>query len=202
MITIYFAPPGVGKSTLAARFAMLEHIRSKLGISRYDRVYCNFPCKYTYQFDIDDYGKFNTGGSDKGSLILIDEIGICHNNRDWKSLSKETRDHYKLHRHYKEADIIGFSQSYEDMDTTVRRLCTRMYLLRKCTILPYHVKALRITKQVTIDDERHEIVDGYSFDPWWLRWLTTKRYYLPFYWHMFDSWSCPQLPDKEFLYHE
>lgn len=197
MITIYFAPPGVGKSTLCARYAFFEHIKMKLGISKYDRVLCNYPVKYTYLFDKDSIGTWDMSSS----LILMDESSIEFNNRDYKEMRQEKRDHFKLHRKYRE-DWVIFSQSYDDMDITIRRLCTEMYLLKKCTLLPYTVKALRIRKFVQVDDEHHTIVDGYSFDPWYLRIFTTRRYYLPFYWDMFDSWHAPKLPIKEYKYIE
>lgn len=196
MITIYFAPPGVGKTTLAARFVFWEWVRSKFHRNKYSRVLCNFPCIHSYEFDTDMIGSVDMSDS----LILIDEIGISMNNRKWADMSQDMIKHLKLHRHYKE-DIIGFSQSYQDMDITVKRLATEYRLLKKCWFWPYTVKALRITKTISIDDNTHEIVDAYQFDPWYIRFFTTKRYYLPLYWHMFDSWEAPKLPKAVFRHH-
>ena len=199
MITIYFAPPGVGKTTILSRYSLWNYILSKFHLNRYNKVFSNFPCKYSWKFDKEDIGKYSLGSeTEQPNLILLDESSIEFNNRDYKTMEKVQRDHFKLHRHYKEDWIIA-SQSYDDMDVTLRRLCDTMYLLKRCTILPYHVKAIRIRKFVQVDDEHHTIVDGYQFDPWYLRPFTTKRFYLPFYWHMFDSWDAPHLPFKKFI---
>lgn len=199
MITIFFAPPGVGKSTLAARFAVREHILKKFKREHYSRILCNFPLKYTEQFDKDDFGFFDMSPQDPDSmtLILYDEMGVDMNNRAYKSMPQEAIRFLKYHRKY-HCDIVGFSQSYADMDVTARRLCTRMYLLKKCWFWPYMTKALRITKTISIDENTHDIVDAYEFDPWYLRPFTTKRFYLPFYWHAFDSWDAPKLPVKRY----
>lgn len=197
MITIFFAPPGVGKSTLAARFAMREWLLSKFKRSKYSRVLCNFPCSKTYQFNESQLGFDDMSNS----LIIYDEMGIGMNNRAYKSMPQEAIQFLKYHRKY-HTDIIGFSQSYADMDVTVRRLCTRMYLLKKCWFWPYTTKALRITKTISIDDNTHDIVDAYEFDSLFVRIFTTKRYYLPFYWHMFDSWEAPKLPKRAFKWHK
>lgn len=196
MIKIYFAPPGVGKTTLAARFVFWEWIRSKLHRNRYKRVLCNFPCAHSFEFDTKQIGFVDMSES----LVLIDEIGIDMNNRNWANMPQETIRALKLHRHYK-IDIIGFSQSYMDMDTTIKRMATEYRLLKKCWLWPFTVKALRITKTISIDDNTHDIVDAYQFDPWYIRWLTTKRYYMPLYWHMFDSWNAPKLPKAVFKEH-
>ena len=134
------------------------------------------------------------------SLILCDEMGVDWNNRRFKDLTDDTIRFLKYHRKY-HSDIIGFSQSYIDMDVTIRRLSTRMYLLKRCWFWPWCTKALRITKTISIDDNTHDIVDAYQFDNLFIRLFTTKRFYMPLYWHMFDSWDAPKLPIKRFKEH-
>lgn len=197
MISIYFAPPRTGKTTFLARIALREHIKKKLGISNYDRVFANFPCKYTYEFDpYTDFGAFDMSNS----LILWDEIGISLNNRAYKTMSQATIEAFKIHGH-RHQDIIGCSQSFCDCDITVRRLATEFRLLQKCWFWPNMGKALRIIKNVGISDDQ-DIIDAYKFDPLPVRLLTTRRFYMPLYWGMFDSWEARKLPHKEFVYHD
>lgn len=200
MITVIFAPPRTGKSTLAARLAMLEYLKSKIGINNYDRVCCNFPLKHTYLFKKEDIGIYDlTGGNyklHKKTLCLFDESALDFGNRDYKSFPKHISDHLRLHGHYLE-DWVFFSQSF-DIDKTIRNLTPELRYLKKCVFIPNTVKSLRIVKFMQVNEDSHDLVDGFQFDPWYLRIFTTKRYYLPLYWGLFDSWDCPDLCDKEF----
>ena len=192
MVKVYFAPPGVGKSSLCARIAFWEHIRKKLHLNNYDRVYCNFPLKHTYLFEKSDLGVFSFG--EGKNLILIDEAGIEFYGRQYKNMPQHQINFFKLARHYK-CDIFLFSQSF-DIDKSIRDLAPELRYIKKCTLLPHHVKALRIHKSIMVEEQQHQLIDGYEFDPLLTRIFSTRRYYLPFYWHMFDSWDTPDLPEK------
>lgn len=200
MITVIFAPPRTGKSTLAARFAFWEHVKKKVGLNKYDRVMCNFPLKHTYLFTKDDIGIWDlTGGlskEHKKTLCIFDEGALDFDNRSYKSFPKHIGDHLRLHGHLHE-DWVFFSQSF-DLDKTIRNLAPELRYLKKCTFLPNHIKSLRIVKYMQVNEETHDLVDGFQFDPWYARIFTTKRYYLPFYWGLFDSWDAPDLPQKDF----
>ena len=201
MITIIFAPPGVGKSSLCARFAAIEYLKSKIGIQKYDRVFCNFPVKYTYQFSKEDIGVFDFSGPDHVStLVLYDEASIDFHARFFKEMNKTQISHFKLHRKFHE-DWIIFSQSF-DVDKVIRDLAPELRFLKKCPLLPYHIKSLRINKSMIVDKEQHDLMDGFDFDPWYLRPFTTKRYYLPFYWGNFDTYDAPALQQKDFVFYE
>lgn len=201
MITIFFAPPGVGKSSLCARFAFWEHVRKRFGINHYDRVLCNFPVRYTYTFDKTDIGKYDLSDGDKRTLVLLDEVSVEFHARMYKDLKQAQIEHFKKHRKYNE-DFYVFSQVFDDMDKVIRDLAPRLYYLKPCTFLPHHVKALRLKKSLVVDKEKHAIIDGYEFDFWLLRIFSTRRFYIPFYWHLFDSWDAPELPKKDFKYVE
>lgn len=206
MITFYFAKPGVGKSTLAARMAFWQHFKRRFGTQDYERVVANFPLKHTFLYRKEDIGVFDlTDGiykdengkqTDKKTLCILDEAGCEFNNRRFKEMTILQQEHFRKHRKYNE-DWVIFSQSV-DIDKVLRDLCPEMRYLKKCMFLPYTIKALRIVKFVDVDQEKHDIVDGFEFDPWFIRIFTTKRYYLPLYWDLFDSWDCPDLPHKDF----
>lgn len=150
MISIYFGSPGAGKTTLACR----EILKAN---KRYAYTFSNFGCKCADFDDVD----LNTLGSwtfPEGSYIAIDEAGIEYNNRKFKSLSQDTIKWFKLHRHYK-CDLSVWSQSWEDMDVTLRRLADRLYYVRK--IGPFTL-IRRVYKRVTINEETEQIIDGYK----------------------------------------
>lgn len=201
MITIFFAPPGAGKSTFCARFAWWNWFLKKFKLNTYERVLCNFPVKHTYLFEKDDIGVFDLSDGKKTTLVLLDEVSVEFHARMYKSLQAYQIEHFKKHRKYHE-DFIIFSQVFDDMDKVLRDLAPRLYYIKKSLFFPFTVKALRLRKSIMVDKDKHQVIDGYEFDPWYLRWLTTKRCYLPFYWGMFDSWDAPDLPTKTFKYYE
>jgi len=192
MITIYFAPPGVGKSTLCARFAFWEWFKKKFSNNKYERVFCNFPVKHTFLYEKDDLGVYDMGSN---TLILLDEAGSEYWSRSYKDLARHQMDYFRKHRHYRH-DIILFSQSF-DCDKLLRDLTPMLYYIKKCWFWPYTVKCLRIHKSMIVDEDSHQLLDGYEFDPFLVRLFTTKRYYLPPYWGLFDSWETPKLSDAK-----
>lgn len=183
ILSIYFGIPGSGKSTIAAAISRrcLKH-----GV----HVFCNFPVKGTDFIDAASVvGYFDLGSNAK---LIVDEASICYNNRNFKSFPKEAIQWYKLHRHY-DCSVDVFSQSYDDMDITLRRLANRLYLVKK-SLIPYFVCAIPIRRRVGINDMTKEICDEFYFDSPLLRIFTTKRYFAPLAWRMFDSWAAPELP--------
>lgn len=73
------------------------------------------------------------------SLILIDEIGVLHSNRDFKSMPREAVEFFKMQRKY-HLTIIVSSQTM-DFDKKIRDLCDRIYLCNRigwfCRLTPY-----------------------------------------------------------------
>lgn len=150
MIEVYFGSPGSGKTTLACR----EIKKCK---DKYLFTFANFGCKCADFDDVSLQG-LGTWSFPKGSYIAIDEAGIEYNNRKFKSLSQDTIKWFKLHRHY-ECDVSVWSQSWEDMDVTIRRLADRLYYVKK--IGPFSL-IRRVYKRVTVNKETEQIIDGYK----------------------------------------
>lgn len=197
MIRVFFGSPGAGKTTLAVAFAKRFKRRG------YKSAWLNFEFhdlpKGCYEFSTDLLGYFTPP---EHAYIAIDEAGIDYNNRSYKTMSKEAIRYFKLHRHYA-VDIDVFSQSWDDMDVTIRRLANELWHIVR--IGPFTACRL-VTRYVTVDKDSHQIVDGYKqaskfailtswlskFCPVFSRkWMLIRR--RKYYKH-FDSWTRPNIP--------
>lgn len=185
-LEVYFGLPGSGKTTMCAAFTERAF---KKGIP----TYTNVPVVGAYQLD----PKSDLGYNHiENAQILIDEAGIEYNSRNFKTMSQETIAWLKLHRHYK-CSVKVFSQSYNDMDITMRRLAYNFYLVRR-SIIPGVFCSIPIRRSIGINQMTQEICDTYHFDPPLLRLFTTKRFIGRKYWKMFDSYDAPKLAEKTF----
>lgn len=153
---LIFANIGAGKTTLLARYAKRELKRIKKGKSKYQGVIANTPIAGCYY--VSDIRTFIRETRPEKSLLLIDEAGIVWNNRKMK-ISDDEIEYVKLIRH-RHSKLVAISQSYDDVDITIRRLYTSMFLLNKIL----GITLIRpIKKYVTIDKETEQIIDGYKF---------------------------------------
>lgn len=208
VLNVYFGVPGSGKTTFAAyltKWALHENavirfcrkhpnpvtnaiVKSKY-LKRRIAVYSNVPITGAYKLDAKaDIGRYMI----EDAKVIIDEAGIEYNNRNYKSFPQEAIYFYKYHRHYR-TSVDVFSQSYEDMDVTLRRLAQNFYVVRR-SLVPFCVVARRIRRKVGVDEQSKQIQDLYSMG---LLILDTKRIFAPSLWRMFNSYSCKKLPEKE-----
>lgn len=171
MISIYFGLPRCGKSTLICKH-LLYQIRKRNKVlkrckkahslnplhnsSVYENFYTNFDNTLCPNVSVSGLGKSFVYPDN--SLICIDEAGIEYNSRKTLSLSQDTIKYLKLHGHYC-SDIEFYSQSYEDMDITIRRLAERYYFVSR--IGPFTF-VRRVKKFIGISDDS-QIIDGYKF---------------------------------------
>lgn len=175
MITIYFGLPRSGKSTLICR----EIYKAQ---KKYNKVLKKAKKKKTkekrleYYRKHNDYDNFYTNMDNKlcenrsvkglgsewvypiHSLVCIDEAGIEYNSRKTLSLPQSTIEYLKLHGHYK-TDLRYFSQTWEDLDVTIRRLAERYYYIRR--LGPFTL-VRRIKRLIMINEEK-QIIDGFEF---------------------------------------
>jgi len=189
MIRIFFGSPGCGKTSLACKL-----IKKSIKKKRYDHFLANFDNSLCDIQSVDGLGCWSPLPN---SYYAIDEAGIVYNNRLYKTFPKEAISWFKLHRHYF-TDVDLFSQSWEDMDITLRRLCDELWHVSKRG--PFTV-CRKVIRSVTVDDNTQQIIDGYKFVRLWRQFVpfpfhrqAIKICFRPLYYKYFDSWSREELP--------
>lgn len=180
----YFGVPGSGKTTFAAYL-------TKKALKKKKNVFSNVSLKGAYAISKEDIGKYDMSNG----LILCDEAGVEFNNRNYaKNFADYQIDFLKHHRHYND-DLCFFSQYWNDIDVTLRRLSTRLFLLKPCFI-PFCVKRKKIGKRIGIDKETKQIIDEYYFVPFFF--FGTKYIFSPPLWKMFNTHEKKPLISKQF----
>lgn len=201
MIRTFFGSPGCGKTTLAVKMA----IKNK---RRYDHRYCNFE-NTAPGVGCCDLHQLGNWTFPPNSYIAVDEAGIDFNSRAHKDLPKPTIAWFKLHRHYR-CDLDVLSQSWDDMDITIRRLSNELWYIYRFG--PWSL-ARRVYKRVTVDKNTEQIIDGYKMASmlWLLVWPLQlgwpflpklKLTFRPFYYRFFSSWSTPPTVIRDFPVYE
>lgn len=187
-LTMVFGKKGSGKSTLMVRMAY-EYLADGW------TVFCTERLDGCIHINYEDIGFKNIPPY---SLLLVDEVGMIWDNRNFKNFKPEVRDWFKLQRHYK-VKVVLFSQTF-DIDKKLRDLTDDMFL---CTnVLRVFSWAKRITRKVVlvqpgpdsparIDEEL--AYDSFIFWPFGSRILTFIPRWAPF----FDSHNCPELDAVE-----
>lgn len=188
-----FGRKGSGKTTLMNKLAIQYQ---KKGWT----VYSNSDIPGCYQFDIKDFGLIMFP---ENSLILIDEVNLIWDNRDFKTFPKHVAKYFRLQRQYKHT-VYLFSQTF-DVDKKIRDLCDHLYLVQN--FMNCFSIAKRVTKKITIvhadksAQGESKIVDDYSIDPIFLAPFGGIRItYIPKYAKYFKSFNPPALEEKECEY--
>ena len=151
-----FGKKGSGKTTYLTKQAY-KHLR------RGWKVYSTVAIPGVELFNVHDISQGRV--FPEHSLVLIDEVGIIWDNRNFKNFSNNTRDYFKFQRQYKNK-VILFSQTF-DIDLKLRNLTDTMFLLKNGARI-FSV-ARRIDKRITIqngeDGKASTLVDDYRFAP-------------------------------------
>lgn len=114
-----FGKKGSGKTTLLTKLAM-QHIKKGW------HVYSTIDIPGCITFNVEEIGFYTFP---QNSLILIDEIGMIFDNRNFKNFKTEWRDWFKYQRQYK-CKVYWFSQVYNDLDLKIRVLTDELWLAK------------------------------------------------------------------------
>lgn len=192
MIQGYFGLPGSGKTTFLTMLAQKELKKIRKNNSVYDKVLTNFYCDGCYKIDYKDLGHYSI----ENSLILLDEITLDADSRDFKQFDKYHKSFFLLHRHFN-CDVIYFTQQYDGVDKKIRDITSSLYRVKKVGFLSI---ATQIYRCLDINDQTKEIVQGYRFPNIIERiFCRVHRYCIrPLYYKYFDSWERPDLEDFDY----
>lgn len=194
MIVGYFGVPGCGKSTLLTKIAIKEQRKIR---KRYDHIYTiNLEISGTEHITFKDLEEYKI----KNSLILIDEITMSADNREFKTFSKGARDFFILHRHLG-CDIIYATQNFENVDKKIRDLTSELWYMSKSVapLLKQFTTAKRIYRQININEHTSELTLGYRF----CNLIETifvsnfKIVYRPRWYNYFDTWDELSIKDRQ-----
>ena len=190
-----FGKKGSGKSTLLTKLAII-HARKGWTVYSTERV------PGAYLISPDDIGKVHL---EPNSVLLVDEVGMIYDNRNFKNFDTAVRDWFKLQRHYG-VKVYLFSQAF-DIDKKIRDLTDNMYLITNwfnCLSV-----ARKINRRITIvhadnggTGESH-LADDMDFTPWFTIPFGGALFtWIPAWAKYFDSFSAPPLPHKDFVYYD
>lgn len=125
------------------------------------------------------------------SLLLLDEVGMIWDNRNFKNFKPSVRDFFKLQRHYKVVTYLA-SQTF-DIDKKLRDLTDGMIL--NINVLNVLSIGKTIRRKITLTESTSEaesrIAEDLKFCPFW-QWHFT---WIPKYAKLFSSFSAPQLSE-------
>lgn len=189
MIRTFFGNPGCGKTTLLCKMALKNQKRYSEAVTNFKH---NVPGACYYE-SLEGLGSWVPPDN---LWFGIDEAGIDFNNRSYKSMALGLIAYLKKHRHlYHDIDV--FSQSWDDIDITIRRLSVDLWHMRK--LGPWTL-CRRVYKRTEVDQTTHQIIDGYKMAS--MAWLLVfplqlgfpfeKKFTLtfrPFYYKYFDSYE-------------
>lgn len=183
-LIMIFGKKGSGKSTTLTKYA-IQHVRKGWTVYSTERI------PYTYYIRSDDIGRvmledFNYVPFDKDNykgltkilkvlrekikptapkiLLLIDEVGMIWDNRNFKNFRPEVRDWFKLQRHY-HTKVVMFSQTF-DVDKKLRDLTDSMYLQRNFARV--FTIGKKIKKFISINnngDDGGKLDEYFDFEP-------------------------------------
>lgn len=161
-LILIYGKKGCGKSTIAQKI-LYQHMKKGW------KCYCNIGdsrMKGVTQIDASHLWEKEYR---EHSLIVIDEVNLLWDNREFKTFPKELGAWFRLQRHHK-VKVILFSQT-ADADKKIRDLTDRVYLCRRwfdvlivCT--PYEKEIVyREPKQEGMQSGFMDVYEKKNFGP-------------------------------------
>jgi zona occludens toxin (predicted ATPase) len=180
-VTCLYGLPGSGKTTALTAIAQKELQKIRMGTSVYSTVLTNFYCRNAEVFVPSDIEKKLY----RRCLILIDEITLVWDSRNFKNFPDYAKDFFTLHRHLK-SDVIYATQYYQNVDKRIRDVTDKTMRVRK---LWYFVLLTREIQAVQYPEDTGEILIGFK-RPTPLSFLSgLKIYWGKKYYDFFDTYE-------------
>lgn len=178
-LDLYVGKKGSGKTTILTSLA-IKYL--KLG----REVYSNYEIPGCHCYDSRFIGKYDFP---ENSVILLDEVGLAFNSRDFKNFEFNKIEWFKLQRHHK-CKVILATQSPTDFDKILRELVDHAYLCKKMLRVFIMVrpvgKRLNINNNNVGDNAGGQFVFEYFFNG------LPSIVFIPRWVPFFDSFSVPQ----------
>ena len=176
--------PGAGKSTVLTMIAQRAlQGKSTLGLPKTREVYTSFPCAGCYKLDFYQLGKQNF----HDCLIIIDEISLYADNRNFRSFSDALLYFFKLHRHAN-ISLVWCSQNATDADKKIRGVTEKLYIIER-------YGCFTAIKPI---DKWHSVVNGEPNEKYQLARLHKWKWcFRPHWYKYFNSFEIKPLPDFE-----
>ena len=192
-LIMVFGKKGSGKTTFLAKTAY-QYLKKGRPVYSTERI------PGVVQFSVEEIGKVTFP---EDAVLLIDEVGMVWDNRNFKTFKPEVRDYFKYQRHERHI-VYLFSQTF-DVDVKIRNLTDCMYLC-KCHFgwlsVARKIKRSIVLVQPTGDTESR-IADNLEFEPLLLSLFGAKTCiftFIPHWVELFDSHEklgLPVYPDTE-----
>lgn len=184
MIIGVFGLPGMGKSCFLTKCAMMC-LKGKtfMGVKPKEKVFTNFECQGCYKLDFEKLGLYDFSNS----LILIDEIMLFADTRNYKTFPEHLKSFFAKHRHAN-IDILWCSQYWDDCDKKIRVLTQQFYLIEKSKLFPCISFIKPILRHMGVSDRR--MTDQYVLSAP----IDWKPVYRPHYYDKYDSFDTVPLP--------
>lgn len=192
-ISAFFGPPGSGKSSVLTLIAQKELKRISKCKSKYQSVYTNFPCSGCQIIDFSNLGNFYY----HDCLILLDELTLSADSRDFKNFPQKSKEFITLHRHF-HIDIIYTVQDWSRAEKTIRENTVSLYYVNN---LFWFSVVRPIYRTICINEMVGDLIMGYRF-PTMTELLTGGFKLYPIfrawkYYNSYDKYGFDELPEPK-----
>lgn len=183
-----FGKKGAGKSTYMVK---LTYMYLKKGW----KVFATNQIPGAAYIDPQDIGRYHFP---ENSVLLVDEVGMVWDNRQYKDFKPEVRNWFKLQRHYRVC-VYLFSQTW-DIDVKLRNLTDKLYLMinyANCLTVCKEIKR-KISVVKPSENAESRIADELVISPFFMAPFGARHYiWIPKWCRYFDSFEAPELPKKD-----
>lgn len=166
MVSAIFGLPAAGKSLLLSWQAHRAIEGKSINVhgfqcgyfDNYARVYTNFPMEGAYKLDFDLLGVAYY----HHCLMLIDEIQLFADSRNFKNFSENLSNFFTQHRK-DHIDLVWCSQSFKNCDLRIRSVTDKLYYVDRTWFNLIRVRAINSYFRVNGDiQEGYEYCSGFN----------------------------------------